>query len=183
MKDLLVIFFVGILFSGGYAQSFPRLDKSPLDIAYYPHNFAHDREPGQEAVVKVIYSRPQKNGRNIFGGLVANGKIWRTGANESTEIRFYKDVEFGGKKVEAGTYSLFTIPGKDKWTIIINTDTDYWGDYSYRPENDVIRVTVEPRTLEKTIEAFSIRFKEGADNQAIMQMGWDKTLVEVPVSF
>ena len=93
-------------------QSFAKVDKSTLDIAYLPHNFAHDRENGELAIAKVTYSRPLKKDREIFGNLVPYGKVWRTGANESTEIKFYRDVNFGGQHIKAGTYSLFTIPGE-----------------------------------------------------------------------
>ena len=92
-------------------------------MAYFPNNFAHDRKGEQEAVIRVIYSRPQKSGREIFGNLVPWKKVWRAGANEATEIKFYKDVEIGGKKVKAGTYSLFAIPD-EKLNIRIDTVQD-----------------------------------------------------------
>ena len=83
--------FVSALFIGfqGNAQRLPGLDKSPMDMAYFPPNFAHDRQV-DNAVIRVTYSRPQKKGRDIFGKMVKYGKVWRTGANESTEIKFYK---------------------------------------------------------------------------------------------
>ena len=93
------------------AQDFPGLDKSPMDLSVYP-----GKEP--EKVVRVIYSRPQLKGRSM-SDLAPEGKVWRTGANESTEITFYKDVTFGGAAVPAGTYSLFSIPGASEWTIIV----------------------------------------------------------------
>tara|TARA_R110002049_G_scaffold122465_3_gene277314 strand:- start:13163 stop:13588 length:426 start_codon:yes stop_codon:yes gene_type:complete len=102
------------------AQKFSGLDKSPLDIAYYKTD---EKAP---PMVKVIYSRPQLKGRAL-SKLAPNGKVWRTGANEATEIKFYQDTKFGGKPVEAGTYSLFTIPGETEWTIILNKDLDAWG--------------------------------------------------------
>lgn len=77
--------------------------------------------------MKIVYGRPLKNGRTIFGGIIPYDKVWRTGANEATEITFYKDVVFGGQAVKAGTYSLFTIPGKKEWTFILNKDLDIWG--------------------------------------------------------
>ncbi len=163
-----------------YAQNFPGLDQSPLDMAYFPDNFAHDRKPGQSPIVRVIYSRPQTNGREIFGKLVPYGKVWRTGANEATEIKFYQDVELAGKKVKAGIYSLFTIPGEKEWTIILNSDLDYWGAYSYNPKNDVLRVTASASQLNTVIESFTIQFDTKGDQQGIMKLAWDKTLVEVP---
>lgn len=162
------------------AQQFTGLDKSPMDRAYYPHNFAHDRKPGEQAAISVIFSRPQKNGRELFGKLIPFGKVWRTGANEATEIKFYNDADFGGKKVKAGTYSLFTIPGEKLWTIILNSDLDYWGAYSYKKEKDVLRVTAPASELITVVENFTIQFETKANNGGVMKLAWDKTLVEVP---
>ncbi len=170
-------------------QKMEGLDKSPMDRAYYPDNFAHDRKfapaliAGMPAMVKVTYSRPPKNGREIFGKLVPYNEVWRTGANESTEIKFYKDVNIDGKTVKAGTYSLFTIPKANEWTIILNSDLDFWGAYSYDPAHDVLRVTVPVKKAEEAIENFSIRFRKGNSNEAIMMLGWDTTLIEVLISF
>src|SRR5690349_20449916 len=86
------------------AQQFAALDKSPMDKAYFPNNFAHDRKAGDKAIIRVTYSRPQKNGREVMGKLVPYGKVWRAGANEATEIKFYQDVELAGKNVKAATY-------------------------------------------------------------------------------
>jgi len=162
------------------AQDFRGPDESPMDMAYYPDNFAHDRKPGDNAVIRVIYSRPKKNGREIFGKLVPYDKVWRTGANEATEIKFYQDVEFGGKKLKAGTYSLFTIPGKKEWTIILNSDLDYWGAYSYNDKNDVLRMSVPAMELNSTVENFTIQFENKGDKEGIMNLAWDKTVVKVP---
>lgn len=158
------------------AQSFADVDKSPMDMAYYPNNFAHDRKAGEKPVIRVIYSRPQKKGRELFGKLVPNGEVWRTGANEATEIQFYQDVTLGGKAVKAGTYSLFTIPGAKEWTIILNSDLDYWGAYSYNEKNDVLRITAPATNLNTPVENFTIQFDKG-----VMQLAWDKTLVKVAV--
>ena len=159
------------------------LDKSPLDYAYFPDNFPHDRQAGQKAVVRVIYSRPQKKGREVFGGMVAYGKVWRTGANENPEIKFYQNVTIGGQKVKAGTYSLFAIPGEKEWNIIINTDLDYWGAYRYKEQNDLLRIKAPTQKLDDVIEAFTIQFVGDGENKAVMKMAWDQTLVEVPISF
>ena len=171
-----------LLFSNmSYAQGFTGLDKSPMDMAYFPDNFAHDRKPGEKAIVRVTYSRPPKNNREVFGKLVPYGKVWRTGANEASEIKFYHDVELGGKKVKAGTYSLFAIPGDKEWTIILNNDLDYWGAYSYNAKNDVLRVTAPTKLLNSAVEHFTIQFESKGEKQGAMKMAWDKTLVEVPL--
>ena len=102
--------------------------------------------------------------------------MWRTGANEATEITFTKDVSFGGKSVKAGTYSLFTIPGDKEWTIILNTATDEWGAYNYDTSKDVARVTSKV-TTGKSIEAFSIAF----DKSGTLYLAWGTTRVSVPI--
>ena len=151
------------------AQKFAKLDKSPLDISYYKPN--KDAAPK----IKIIYSRPQLNGRDV-STLVPNGKIWRTGANEATEIQFFQDVTFGGKKVKAGTYSLFTIPGATEWTIILNSDLDVWGDYSYNESHDVMRTQAIVSTGD-VIEAFSIAFEKDT-----MYLAWGTLRVAIPIT-
>lgn len=150
------------------AQKFAKLDKSPLDIAYYKI----DRN--SPPMVKVIYSRPQLNGRSL-SQLAPNDKVWRTGANEATEIKFYQDTNFGGKMVKAGTYSLYTIPGDKEWTIILSKDTDVWGAYNYNKANDLVRV-MAPVSTGDPVEAFSIAFEDGK-----MYMAWDTVRASVPV--
>ncbi|MBK8492845.1 MAG: DUF2911 domain-containing protein [Saprospirales bacterium] len=154
------------------AQKFPALDVSPADVAYYRVN--------KEPVAKVIYSRPQKNDREIFGTLVPYDKIWRTGANECTEITFFKDVMLGDQEVKAGTYALFSIPGKEKWTLVLNKGTDQWGAYGYDVEEDVTRVEVAVEKTPEVVEAFSITFMD-ADQGTKMILAWDRTMVAVPV--
>lgn len=155
------------------AQSFPGLDKSPLDMAIYPA-----KDPAK--VVRVLYSRPQLKGRSV-SDLAPDGKVWRTGANESTEITFYTDVTFGGATVPAGSYTLFSIPGPSEWTIILNKNLHQWGAYTYDAGADLVRVTAKPATADESLDAFSIAFKEDGD-AAHLVMGWDKTRVAVPIS-
>ncbi|KAA1247176.1 DUF2911 domain-containing protein [Aquimarina sp. RZ0] len=168
---LVLIMFLGSIATMS-AQKFDGIQKSPTDISYAKA----DRNAKPE--IKVIYSRPHKKGRTIFGELVPYGKVWRTGADEATEIKFFKDAKIGDKTVKAGTYSLFTIPGEKEWTIIINSDLDIWGAYSYNESNDVARIKVTPSTG-KELEAFSIAFKK-VDTGYHMVMGWDTTKVEIP---
>lgn len=160
---------LAIVFSSDVmGQKLPGLDKSPVDISYLRQD--------KEAVAKVVYGRPQKNDREIFGNLVKYDQVWRTGANEATEIKFYKDVTFGGKKVKAGTYSLFTVPGADKWTVILNSGLDQWGSYYYKEDQDVVRVDGEVSSGD-VVEAFTIVFHEGN-----MVLAWDDVRVSVPVA-
>ena len=154
------------------AQEFKSLDKSPMDVATFPSSYTIS-----DKVVKVIYSRPQLNGRDLVK-LAPPEKIWRTGANEAVEITFYKDVIFGGKALNAGTYSLFTIPSLDgDWTVIINSARNVWGSYYYKQDQDVIRVSGKTSTIEENIEAFSMMF----DKDMTLKMGWGKTIVSVSI--
>lgn len=183
MKKILLFALLTSLFLGAEAQDFRKPDKSPMDMAYFPDHFAHDRKEGEKAIIRVAYSRPVKNDREVFGKLVPYGKVWRTGANESAEIKFYQDVDLNGKKVKAGTYSLFTIPGEKEWTIILNNDLDYWGAYKYNEKNDVLRVTAPVVALTDALENFSIQFQSTGEKKGVMKLGWDKTAAEVPFSY
>lgn|GEM_PF-60444 len=165
------------------AQDFRKPDASPMDMAYFPDNFAHDRKEGDKAVIRVTYSRPLKKERVIFGKLVPYGEVWRCGANEASEIKFYQDVNLNGKKVEAGTYSLFVIPEEKEWTIILNSDLDYWGAYKYNAQHDVIRVPAIVSQMNKSLESFTIQFADKGEKQGVMKLGWDKTVAEVPFNF
>jgi len=190
MKSPLLLLAVAlVIMTEAQAQKMDPLDKSPMDMAYYPDNFAHDRKFAPKligdmpAIVRVTYSRPAKNGRDIFGKLIKYNEVWRTGANESPEIKFYRDVTIQGKTVKAGTYSLFTIPAANEWTIIINSDLDFWGAYSYNQANDVVRVTVPMKQAKDAVENFSIKFRKETDRGTVMMMAWDTTLIEVPITF
>ncbi|MGB3779564.1 MAG: DUF2911 domain-containing protein [Tunicatimonas sp.] len=178
------ILFLGVLLitvaSVTQAQTFRGPDKSPLDKAYFPDHFAHDRKPGDAAIIRVTYSRPQANGRQLFGDLVPYGEVWRTGADEAPEIRFYRDVTIGGTKLPAGTYSLFTIPEKDSWTIIFNADLDYWGAYSYQKGQDAMRAQASVKKLDKPVDHFSIQFEEEGDD-ALMHLAWGDTVATLPI--
>ena len=151
------------------AQKFSSLDKSPLDVTFYPTS---NKEANK--LVKVVYSRPQLKERDL-NILAPLGKVWRTGANEAANITLYKDMEVGGKAVKAGEYSLFTIPGEKEWTIILNTDINVWGAYSYKEANDVIRISA-PVSSGESLEAFSIAFS----NDGTMHLGWGTVRVAVP---
>jgi len=171
-KNVLVIalFVIALLFSNeSTAQKFRGLDKSPLDLAMYSTK-------ADGAVAKVVYSRPQLKGRSM-SKLAPAGKVWRLGANESTEVRFYKDVMFGGKSVKAGTYTMFAIPGDSEWTLILNKALHTWGSGSYKQANDVIRVTGKVSKNKDFVEALAITFSKKGD----MHIGWANTVVTVAV--
>lgn len=159
------------------AQKLPGIDQSIADIAYL-------RQDGKRTapIIKVVYSRPLKKGRTMIGGIEPYGKVWRTGANETTEIKFYKDVTLGDKQITAGTYSLYTIPDKTEWTIILNSKLDTWGAYEYDESKDVVRFKVPAGSPEAEVEAFTIAF-DGAKGTGTMMLAWENTLVKIPVKF
>lgn len=128
--------------------------------------------------VKISYGQPSKRDREIFGKLVPYGEVWRTGANEATEITFAKNATFGGKPVKAGTYTLFTIPGETEWTFILNSSLKQWGAYKYNEikGNDVLQVKVPSSSLSAPVEKLTITLPA---NKLVVE--WDKTKVEVPV--
>lgn len=184
MKKLNLLVALALFGLAANAQDikFPPLDPSPADFAYFPTN-ATKLKKGDEAapLIKVSYSRPSAKGRTIFGQLESFGKVWRVGANESTEIRFAKAATIGGKTIPAGTYSLFAIPEQDKWVVIINKQTDRWGAYAYDEAKDVVRVTVPVTTLTNVVEALSIVFTPQTAGTNLV-IAWDKTAVEVPIA-
>ncbi|MEQ8364047.1 MAG: DUF2911 domain-containing protein [Cyclobacteriaceae bacterium] len=159
------------------AQKLPALDPSPADIAL----FRPDGR-GTTPVAKVTYSRPQKKGRTMLGDTEKYGTVWRTGANETTEIKFYKDVTVGDKKLKAGTYSLYSIPNKDKWVIIFNSKLDTWGAYEYDESKDVARIEVPAGTTDEEVEAFAIAF-DGKDGSGNLVIAWENTMVKVPFKY
>ena len=132
--------------------------------------------------LKITYSRPQKRGREIFGELVPFGKVWRTGANEATEITITQDILINAILLKAGTYSIFTVPDRIKWTIIVNRDVGLWGDYNYNPRTDVMRFDVAVETMNETYEPFTIAVEQNND-RAEMKMMWDKIKVTIPIRF
>lgn len=127
--------------------------------------------------VTIDYSRPSKRGREIFGGLEKYGKVWRTGANETSWIEVSKDVMVEGKKLPAGKYGLFTIPEEDKWTIIFNKKWDGWGAYEYKEADDVLRVVVESGATKKVVEMFTIDIEKKGN----VTFTWDKTKVQFSI--
>lgn len=129
--------------------------------------------------ITVVYSRPNVKGRKIFGALEPYDKVWRTGANSATVVKFTEAVKVEGKDLAAGEYALFTIPGKTEWTIIFNKGTKEWGAYTYSEANDVLRVKVKPAVLKDKVETFTIQFASVYDTTTQMQLAWENTLVSV----
>ena len=165
-------------------QKYPPLDKSPMDVSYYPANYPilkiQDRAT-EPLLARVVYSRPQKSGRVVFGELVEYGKIWRLGANEATELEFFKDVKINGKKIKKGRYTLYALVNPDKWTIILNSDTDTWGAFKYDAKKDVVRIDVPVQKNGEMLEALAMSFERNNGGFNLVA-AWDDIIVKLPVS-
>jgi hypothetical protein len=118
----------------------------------------------QGVTVTVDYSSPRARGRELFGGLVPYNKVWRTGANEATKVSFNEDVIINGKNLEAGTYSLFSIPAQDQWTMIFNEVADQWGHYKYDESKDALRVQSTPESISQYQDEFAITLSDHGIN-------------------
>jgi hypothetical protein len=180
MKNLLTLSFFAFLTTLSIsvkAQTLPALDQSPVDIAYLRQNGKRTAP-----IVRVVYGRPQKKSRTMLGGIEPFGKVWRTGANETTEIKLFKDVTFSDKVIPAGTYSLYTVPDKNEWTIIFNSKLDTWGAFEYDESKDVARFKVPVSNSDKEVEIFSIAF-DGGNGAATMFLAWETTVIKIPIHF
>jgi len=163
--------------------SLPPLDKSPMDMAYYPANYPVLKiqdKAAEPLVARVIYSRPLKAGRPVFGDHVPFNEIWRLGANEATEIEFYREVRIGNRKVPKGKYTVYAIATPGQWTGIFNRDTDTWGAFKYDEKKDVARLVVPVEKSEQPVEAFTIYFDRSA-GAVNMIIAWDEARVAVPI--
>lgn len=132
--------------------------------------------------VMLTYSRPNLKGRKIFGILEPYGQVWRTGANSATTINFTDEVNIAGNKIPAGKYSLFTIPGKDTWTIILNKTADQWGAYDYKKEDDLLRFTIKPTILKAPVESFTMQFSNVKAGSMLLDIHWENTAIAIPMT-
>jgi hypothetical protein len=189
MKNVLrLMLLIGIagsisLTTNAQDRKMPPIDASPMDMAYYPVMYPYvvkvKGEPGA-LVARVIYSRPQKKGRKIFGELESYGEIYRLGANEATEIEFFRPVTIGGRNIPKGRYTMYALLSEQKWTMIVNRETDIWGAFKYDQKKDVVRTDVPVTKLTTPVEPFSIVF-EKADYGANLVVAWDTTSVSLPI--
>lgn len=171
MRLLATLIFAFVI-QTGFSQKYPKLDASPMDLASF--------KKGGESLIKVYYSRPQKNDREVFGKQIKYGKVWRLGANENTEITFATDVKINGITVKAGTYSMFAIPNEKEWTIIINSEVNKWGHFFYSDKDDIVRINVAVEEAKDIVEAFSMAFDKSKNGTAL-KMAWDNVQVALPI--
>jgi hypothetical protein len=131
--------------------------------------------------LSIDYSSPGVKGRKIWGELVAYDKPWRTGANAATKLTASRDFTFAGKPVPAGSYALYTIPGKTSWQVVLNTSTDAWGNDGFDPKKDLFRVSVTPQAI-KGRERLTFLFSDTTDDGVRIDMEWEKLRVSIPVT-
>lgn len=159
------------------------LAPSPMAMSYLPDNYPLlkiDGKTKEDPTARVIYCRPQKKGREIFGGLVKYNENWRLGANEATEIEFFKPVTIAGTAVPQGRYTLYCIPTATKWTIILSKDNYTWGNYAYDAKKDVLRTDIPVAKNNKVIEALTIYFEDAKPGASLIML-WDDVKVSLPI--
>jgi hypothetical protein len=189
MKNYTVLFSFLLVCSTAFAQPKPtELDKSPLDVSYLPSNYPLLKMSGKTKdapIARVLYSRPQKNNRLIFNGLIKYNELWRFGANEATEIEFFKTVKIGGKSVSKGRYTLYCIPDSSSWTIILNKDNYCWGGFTYNSKKDELKTTISITKSNELVEAFTMYFDDitpGIKTTNLI-IEWDDVKAKLPISF
>jgi tetratricopeptide (TPR) repeat protein len=132
--------------------------------------------------IELTYSRPASKGRKVFGDLVPYGKLWRTGANAASRIKFADDVQIGGTNVKAGEYVIYTVPGENEWEVVINKGLNNWGSDGYKQEEDVVRVKAKPTKLNDNVESFTMQFANVKPTSVDLQIMWEKTAVSMPIT-
>jgi tetratricopeptide (TPR) repeat protein len=134
------------------------------------------------STIELTYSRPNMRGRTIFGDLVPYGKLWRTGANAATRIKFADDVSVGGVALKAGEYVLYTIPNQQEWEVILNKGLSNWGIDGYKESEDVARFKVKPMNAPMQVETFTMQFINVMPSSTDLRIMWDKTAIQIPIT-
>lgn len=159
-------------------------DKSPMDMAYFPTDYPQLKMSDsitKPPVMRVIYSRPHRDGRKIFGKLLPDGQPWRLGANEATELQVFQPVTVEGNKVQPGRYILYCIPDSSEWTIVFNKNIDTWGLH-IDSTKDFLRIKTSANRTQYSIEDFTIAFQP-ISGGAEMIMAWDDEEARLPFQF
>ena len=160
------------------------LDQSPMDMAYYPLDYPKlkmSHHMNEELVARVIYSRPQKNGRAIFGDVLKYGVPWRLGANEATEIEFFKNVSIQNRKVPKGRYVLYCVPYENEWTVVLNNDLFTWG-LKIDSSMDAFRFNIPIDKTKYPYEVFTMDFQKAAKGMQLT-IRWDSVRAILPIDF
>jgi Protein of unknown function (DUF2911) len=173
MKKIALLVTAAVALTFANAQQLTTPQPSPTQVV--KQNFG-------VGFIELNYSRPAKKDRKIMGDLVPFGKVWRTGANAATTLTFSEDVTIGGKEIKAGKYGMLTIPDAKKWTIIISKDVNVSQPADYKPENDVVRVEADVVATPFTVENFTIAFANITGSSCNIEMMWENTYLQFPVS-
>jgi Protein of unknown function (DUF2911) len=163
---------------------YTNVDVSPMDMSYYPVDYPKlkmAKKISTPPLARVIYSRPHLQGRHIFHEVLKYEEPWRLGANEATELNLYTDVIIQDKKIKAGRYIIYSIPHKDEWTIVFNSNIDSWG-LQQDASKDIAKFTVPVLQTNNSLEFFTIVF-EKKDTLVELIMAWDNVEVRLPISF
>lgn len=130
--------------------------------------------------ISIDYCRPSARDREVFGGIIPFGKVWRAGANEATTVSFSHSIKIDGQDLPAGKYGLFAIPDEESWTIIFNSEWNQWGAYHYNPEHDVLRIKAKSEKSDFT-EMFTVSFSSISKEKGTLSLSWEKTRVDIPI--
>ncbi|MCC5920388.1 MAG: DUF2911 domain-containing protein [Cyclobacteriaceae bacterium] len=168
-----LLFMMLTIITEAFAQSAVRPSESPLAISAFKND---------DVYIKVTYSRPHLRGRSLFGDIIEYGSVWRTGANEATELTTATTIKLAENELAPGTYSIFSIPNKEEWTIIVNREVGLWGVYKYQESEDVFRINIPRKSTKKTYEAFTIEFEEESD-ELFLSLKWDIHQINIPVNY
>lgn len=169
------------LITGVVANPYVSVDISPMDMSWLPFDYPKLTERAPLPVARVIYSRPHKQGRKIFGNLVKYGERWRLGANEATEMELFVPVTIQNKTVPKGRYVLYCVPEENSWTIVFNSNLYTWG-LNLDPAKDLYRFSIPAQIKNQSVEYFSIVFQPtstGAD----LVMAWDNVEARLPIQY
>lgn len=160
------------------------IDISPMDMSYFPVDYSKKKMThtiSTPPVMRVIYSRPHRQGRKIFGGLLKYGEPWRLGANEATEVEFFKNVTIQNRRIDAGRYVIYCIPYENKWKIILNDDIYTWG-LKIDSTRDLMSFDIPIKKTSVDFEYFTMVFQQ-AGSGAELVMAWDDTEARLPINF
>lgn len=190
LRNLFLLFciaLISVMDANAQELKFPKLDASPMDAAHYPRraafqNYLGENDPDKTQKIKVLYCRPNKKGRDVFGGLEPYGKDWRLGANEATEVTFFSPVEIGGEYIAAGTYTMFAQIYPSNWIIKISTERFIAGTTNRDITKDVVAVSIPTSTVPKVREEFTIGFQKVDEGNCNMVFEWDRTRASLPIN-
>lgn len=171
-KAIISILVASVLGISSYAQEFKMPASSPITKVEQQFSISS---------IDLEYSRPAMKGRKIFGDMIPFGKLWRTGANATSKITFKEKVTFGGVEVQPGTYSIYTIPNKDSWTVILNSGLKNWGLSGYNKEEDVAKVEAKVQKLNHNVENLTIDLNNITTTSAHLTIAWEQTMIEVEI--